>query len=94
MSVHRVGQEDEYRDVVLTSVKRKPPTWLMERADTSGEVIRCVLRKGPKGRTEWVLLLPAGGIYTFKTRRQALDFYCRLTVLESARNLPPRWWDE
>ena len=77
-----VGHEEALGDVIITRAARKPPSYMLEKSDDQGRLIKCVLRKEPKGKRGYILMLPQGGIHVFPTRRKAIDFFGRLVVLE------------
>jgi len=75
-----VGTEQEYEGVLLTRAARKPPDFWAEN-DTG---VKCLLRKhlGKVSGKGWDVLLPGGGVHTFKTKRDACRFIARLVRVE------------
>lgn len=69
--------------IVAKRVKRKPPHWMLELKTLLFEDlgVRSILQKGRKGTREWQVLLPGGGAHSFKTKREALEFFSRLRPL-------------
>lgn len=74
----QVGREEEVEGVYLKRVKRKPPSYMF----TNEHLVEGMLKKAEKGRIAWDVLLPGGGLRTFRHKRDACRFIARLVPLE------------
>lgn len=78
---HRIGQEREFANILLTRVSRKPPAYKCETTDDDGQMIVVGLEKAPKGIKGWLLHTPhANEPQFFRTRRDALMHVSSLQV--------------
>lgn len=74
----QVGREEECEGVYLKRIKRRPVAYQF----TNDHLVEGMLRKAEKGRIAWDVLLPGGGLHTFRYKRDACKFIARLIPLE------------
>lgn len=86
----RIGEEQEYGDIFLTRISRKPPAFKVEAVTDTGDIFHCALQKAAPGVKGWDVIIPQSseegeaGLKTihWRTKRAALEFIGTLQVVE------------
>jgi len=92
----RIGEEQEYGDIFLTRISRKPPAFKVEAVTDTGDVFHCALQKAAPGTKGWDVIIPQSnekgeaGVRTIpaRTKRDALKFISTMQVVEHDKGSP------
>jgi hypothetical protein len=85
-----VGDETTQGEVLITKIRKKPPTWSLEKVrDETGSIDKANLFKSsPRSPRGWILHLGKKAFKDFRTRRAAIDFFSRLVAIPDEGSVP------